>query len=433
MVRSRLVVSSVLSVSTVFVIGNVSPSNAQSFSFGDLFPSSSFGSTGVNQNATSGGWLPSGANQHATSGGWLPSGYDQNATSVGWPTGSQGGTLSNLGSLLNPLGGGSSGGSSGGLGDLSVFGNIGNIGSVLGGSTSVGNLGNLGSLLGGLGGGSGSGSSGGGASSNPIVSLLQQFQGIQSQLGNVLQTVLGDITSQLGQAIQGAMGSLNIPDPSALLDAVLKNSGLDNQNGQNGAAKENVSGISAVVLNNNQSKEIQAKTFNATYLSKDAQDNIQKELQTVLQMVQGSGQLVQSSAQLGQQSAQAVTQSGKSAQTASTTAEGAQKRVSTQDAIKDLNTIASVQSGQLGTLSGQLGAQSGQLSNITGLQASQLQVQGNTAARTTQIAITSAVTAQQVMETNSYMRGQEQLRVMQSVATSDRLNQLSQQGLSLIK
>ena len=310
--------------------------------------------------------------------------------------------LGGLGSLGGLLGGGSGGsGGSGGLGGL------------LGGIPGLGGL-----TGGGSGGSGGSGGAGGlddiGGALGGIGDFFGQFQKL---IQDMTKQVLGSLTGQLSKVFQGALGALGLPDLNKLSKDILKSSGAD------GAAEESesdtgtespkatiksISGVNPVIYNENKVASLPARTYAAGIFSKENQKALSKEAELVKQKISVGATTVSAIGKLTQQSS-ALSQ--KSAQTA----KQAQTRISTQDALKDLNTIQ-------GNVSSQLEVAAGQFAGLSNIQSNALELSGISTARLSQINLSAAGSLQQLADVNDQLRGEQQARLS---ANSDLVNRLS--------
>ena len=309
--------------------------------------------------------------------------------------------LGGLGSLGGLLGGGSGGsGGSGGLGGL------------------LGGIPGLGGLTGGGSGGS-DGSGGGqlddiGGALGGIGDFFGQFQKL---IQDMTKQVLGSLTGQLSKVFQGALGALGLPDLNKLSKDILKSSGAD------GAAEESesdtgtespkatiksISGVNPVIYNENKVASLPARTYAAGIFSKENQKALSKEAELVKQKISVGATTVSAIGKLTQQSS-ALSQ--KSAQTA----KQAQTRISTQDALKDLNTIQ-------GNVSSQLEVAAGQFAGLSNIQSNALELSGISTARLSQINLSAAGSLQQLADVNDQLRGEQQARLS---ANSDLVNRLS--------
>lgn len=250
---------------------------------------------------------------------------------------------------------------------------------------------------------------------SPIQGYLQQIQNITSGMDGFLDKILGSVMGDLLNQIKGALGDLNIPDPQALLDELLKK----DDGSVKDADKNAIGGLVPIIIKDNAGSTIAAKVFAQQSLGKEAQTQAKQELEQASQAAQASGQAAQATGQAGQAATQA-------AQTASQSAQQAQSRVSTQDALKDLNTVsASIASG--------IAAQSGQLTSISGQLGQDAQIQAIQTAKLSQIATGQAIAVQQLADVNGNLRGQQQAELMKDVATSDRLNRLTAGGFGFMR
>ncbi len=245
---------------------------------------------------------------------------------------------------------------------------------------------------------------------SPIQGYLQQVQNLGSNIDGLLGKVTGELSSQL----KDALGDLNLPDPEALLDGLLKP-----KNGSQQESPHSVSGVNPGILNDNTRATAGARIYSQQSLSKAAQAQAKHELEQTEQVAQASGQ----AAQISGQAAQAANQA---AQTASQSAQQAQSRVSTQDALKDLNHVsAAIASG--------ISSQSNQLTSISGQLGQAAQIQAIQTAKLSQINTGTAVSVQQLADVNALLRGQQQAAEMKDVALTDRLNRLTAGSLSFMR
>ena len=303
-------------------------------------------------------------------------------------------------------------------------------------------LGGLTSSLGGLTGGSGSsGSSAGqGSALQGVQDQVQQFTGIvgsiqgqfdqlKSQIEQVISSMLSGANGAVSKAIKDALGALGLPDPQAVKDNLAKLS----TDGSNKIDANNVSGISPSILKANQIASVSAQLWSQTALGKDAQTAAKADLSQLQQLLSQGSQTGQASTALANQSTQAASQSTQFASTAQTQAQQAQKRVSTQDAIKDLNLTAGTLAQQLGSLSTQAATQSGQLANITNVEAASLNVQGGISGKLTQTNIGIAQTVGQLSDVNDQLRGQDQARLAENVGAADQATQANTLAFRFLK
>ena len=267
-----------------------------------------------------------------------------------------------------------------------------------------------------------------------VGNYLKQFEGLKGQV----ESAVGDCVTALGGDVSGALknalGELNLPDPGKLLDGLLHpNKGPNGPNGQQDAALNNISGVLPSILKSNALAPLLANLWGQANFSTDAQKAVKQDLQGITQKVQAANQTVSAASNLANQATQAASQSTQLAATAGTQAQQAQKRVSTQDAIKDLNLTAGTLSSQLAGQSGQLAAQSGQLSNLVSLGATSVALQGDASAKLSQVNLGVAATVTQLADMNGQMHGADQLRVIQETALVDRVGQASANAFHLLR
>lgn len=266
-----------------------------------------------------------------------------------------------------------------------------------------------------------------------VQSYLKQLDALKDQVSQIVQKITSSGSSAVSKAIQDALGDLNLPDPQKLLANLTKSLGFD-QDGKSQTAQPNsISGISPSIYTDNQTASLPAKVFSQANFSSDAQSAVKQDLQSIQQKVSALPQTVNGSTQLANQSTQAAQTANQGATTAQQQAKQAQSRVSTQDAIKDLNLTAGSIAGQLGALSSQSAAQSGQLANLTALGATSAGFQGDASAKLSQVNLGVAAAVGQLADLNEQSRGSEQLRVIQEQALADQLNASSSHGFNLLR
>lgn len=269
-----------------------------------------------------------------------------------------------------------------------------------------------------------------------VQSYLKQFDQLKTQISGVIDQYTGQIGGEVSGAIKNALGELNLPDPSKLLDGIL-HPNKNGQNGQNGqqqdAALNNISGVLPSVLKNHAVAPILSQLWGQSNFSSDAQSAVKKDLQGIGQKVQAASQFVPASATLSNQSTQAASQSSQFASTAQTQSQQAQKRVSTQDAIKDLNLTAGTLSQQLAAQSNQLASESGQLSNLVNLSATQVEFQGDASAKLSQLNLGVAASVTQLSDMNAQMHGAEQLRAIQETALVNKVGDATGNAFHLLR
>lgn len=318
------------------------------------------------------------------------------------------------------------------------LGGLGSLGGLLGGSGSGGGLGSLGGLLGsngipgldslsgltggfGGGGGADAGGSGGGGLDDiggALGGIGDFFGQFQSLIQDMTKQVLGSITGQLSKLFQGALGALGLPDLNKLAKDVLKSSGAEGASTEESeedtgtdapkAKIGSISGVNPVIYNENKIASLPARVYAAGIFSKENQEALSKEAQMVKQKIEVGATTVSAIGKLTQQSS-ALSQ--KSAQTA----KQAQIRISTQDAIKDLNTIQ-------GNISSQMEVAAGQFAGLSNIQSNALELTGIGTARLSQINLSAAGALQQLADVNDQLRGEQQAKLS---ANSDLVNRLS--------
>lgn len=266
-----------------------------------------------------------------------------------------------------------------------------------------------------------------------VQSYLKQLDALKDQVSQIVQKITSSGSSAVSKAIQDALGDLNLPDPQKLLDNLAKSLGIDQDGKSQSAQTNSVSGVSPVIYTENQAATLPAKVFSQANFSSDAQKSVKQDLQNIQQKVSALPQMVNGSTQLSNQSSQAATTANQGASAAQQQAKQAQSRVSTQDAIKDLNLTAGSIATQLGALSSQSAAQSGQLANLTSLGATSAEFQGDASAKLSQVNLGVAAAVGQLAELNEQSRGNEQLRVIQEQTLADQLNASSRHGFNLLR
>lgn len=247
-----------------------------------------------------------------------------------------------------------------------------------------------------------------------VGNYLKQFEALKGQVESAVGDYIATLGGDVSGALKNALGDLNLPDPGKLLEG-LKGK---NQNGQPNqeAVLHNISGILPSILKTNATAPLLADLWSQANFSTEAQKAVKADLQSIETQVKAAQQTVSAANNLAAQSTQAATQSAQLATTAGTQAQAAQKRVSTQDAIKDLNLTAGTLSSQLAGQSGQLASQSGQLSNLISLGATSVAFQGDASAKLSQVNLGVAATVSQLADMNSQMHGAEQLRIIRENA-----------------
>jgi hypothetical protein len=267
----------------------------------------------------------------------------------------------------------------------------------------------------------------------PVQGYIGQLDELKESLTGRLRDFLNnDLLGSINESLDNVMGALNLPDPTAILDGIEEAIGREgDQAGVNTVHQVNPTiatrGIVSVV--NVETARISA----AGILSEDGQQSMRDELTNLGQGVSAGGELATGSTTLSQQSSQAAEQSTQVAQLASDTAQQAQSRVSTQDAIKDLNSIQALVSTQINGLSSQSAAQSGQLANIANQNATALQLDAASLFREGQQVTALAAANQNLADMNEQMRGEAQAEIIRNNASVARQVQLNSSGYRLMR
>ncbi len=325
-----------------------------------------------------------------------------------------------LGGLVGGLLGGG-----GGLGGLLG----GGLGGLLGGSGIPG-LDQLGGLLGGISGGSGgSGGDDAGGGLGGIGGEIGDFFGqFKDLIQGMVRQFLGSITGGLSKVFQGALGALGLPDLNKLSKDILKSSRSEGSTteAESGtgtdspkATIQSISGVNPVIFNENKIASLPARVYAAGIFSKENQEKLAKEAQLVKNKISVGASTVSAIGKLTQQS---TTLSQKSAKTA----KEAQSRISTQDAIKDLNTIQ-------GNVSSQLEIAAGQFAGLSNIQSNALELNGIATARLSQINLSTAGSLQQLADINDQARGEQQSRLAENSQLVYRLRSLSSGSFLLLR
>jgi uncharacterized protein involved in exopolysaccharide biosynthesis len=266
---------------------------------------------------------------------------------------------------------------------------------------------------------------------------------------------LGD---QIDEKIDELLGDLGLPDPEKIKEALAK------AMTEGDIERTPISQVNPVLQSSmlqSVNSALTARTDAAMVLSEESQAASMDELERLAQSVTAGVQQGDASTQLSAQSSQIATQSGTLATTSSDvatqaatlttqaaqTAAQAQSRVSTQDAIKDLNTLTAnvssqlgglstqgaVQSGQLTQLSAQAAAQSGQLANISSQTATGIQLESSQLLRQQQMVTGLAAANQNLADLNDLAHGQEQDRIVQNNGAANRLSRANASGYRLAR
>ncbi|XHX79265.1 MAG: hypothetical protein RBJ76_04850 [Stenomitos frigidus ULC029] len=259
---------------------------------------------------------------------------------------------------------------------------------------------------------------------------LTQIDQIKTQITDSIQSFVGNLGGDISESLKAALGDLNLPDPKELLKGILQPKNAD---GTQPAELNSVSGVLPSVLKSHTTASLTAQLWGQANFSKEAQTATKQNLQAVASQVAQAQQMPAAAANLATQSTQAASQSAQLATTAQTQSQAAQKRVSTQDAIKDLNLTAGTLSQQLGSQSSQLAAQTGQLATLAQLGATSVSLQGDASTKLSQLNLGVAASVGQLSDINAQMHGAEQLRTIQETALVDQLQQSNARTYSLLR
>ena len=299
--------------------------------------------------------------------------------------------------------------------------------SVLGGSSNP-----LGSILGGGGSGTQASDGAGGLLQSVIGPLQGQIGGYLEQVNAIKEQVLGaingGIAGQLDGLLKNTIGSLGLPDLGKLKEEIAKKIGTGEASESDGVNKA----LNPVVANSGAELRALKPAVEASF-SKEAQARSVQGLQTIAQKVSGMSGSQQASKTAAQGSATASQESQKIAQQATQQGKTAQGRVSTQDAIKDLNMTAALQSTQLSQVSTQLAGQSSQLGTISDQTAASVELQGISATHLNRIESGQAITNASLLKVNEQLQGQEQAHLIEDSALQDRLNSANSSGFRLMR
>lgn len=219
---------------------------------------------------------------------------------------------------------------------------------------------------------------------------------------------------------------LNLPDADELFEEIFVENDRDKEFDRNSLGQVNPTVARSITLSTLNAET--ARLDAARTLSKESQQQMASEIQQLEALVNSAAEMGQGSGNLSQQASQAAQQSDQLSQQAAQIAEESKTRVSTQDAIKDLNQIAGNLSGQLTQLSGQGAAQSGQLSNISGQLGSAVNLEGRQLLRMNQVVTGMAVANQNIADMNETMQGDRRIRVAENNAQLYRSLQISRLG-----
>lgn len=294
--------------------------------------------------------------------------------------------------------------------------------------------GGISNILGGLLGGSSSGgsSTGGGIFGDAMRGFqeaLNQLQRLRdSTIGRAVEAIIrGD--NPLSGLLREVFGEMNLIDPNQLNEQLKKdmesNSGRTRIDQANPVQVRNQRAAAGSITN--------ARESAGQILSRENQQRMAKELNQLRQQLAEVGSQVGGSTQLSQQASQLSQQANQLSQQSQKTAQQAQTRVSTQDALKDLNNISANMSAQLGQISTQGAAQAGQLANVSGQLGVMANMEAAQLARLNEVTVGIAAANQNLADVNSLMRGQEQARQMERRGDVNRLTQLNNIGYRLAR
>lgn len=297
---------------------------------------------------------------------------------------------------------------------------------VLGGSGGSNPLGSS------LGGGSGTQAGSGGVLQSVLGPLQGQIGGYLEQINGIKDQVLGGlnggIAGQLDGLLKDAIGSLGLPDLGKLREQISKAVGKGEASEPNGTNKA----LNPSVINSGAELRALKPAVEAGF-SKEAQDRSVQGLQTIAQKVSGMSGTQQASKTAAQGSATASQESQKMAQQATQQGKTAQGRVSTQDAIKDLNMTAALQSTQLSQVSTQLAGHADQLGTLTDQTAASVELQGISATYLNRLESGQAITNASLLRVNDQLQGADQARLIESSALQERLNKVNNNGFRLMR
>lgn len=267
---------------------------------------------------------------------------------------------------------------------------------------------------------------------SPLQDWMQQVTSeLQTNLKSV-QDLFGGLQDAIrnGQALfDDPLGALGLPDLGQILDDI--HSALDISQDE-----ATVGDIDATLVGNDleAAAAIEAARIQADQvLSESAQAATNQQMQAITSQVSNSATVAQTSATAAQTSTDVVTQSGQVAQQSTQTAQQAQSRVSTQDAIKDLNTTTANLSTQLSQLSSQAAGQAGQLSGISSQMATSTQIDAAALARLNQLTTQGAITTQNISQINEVLQGQERSQLRQDMDETARAVEAGYSAFPLLR
>jgi uncharacterized protein YoxC len=273
-------------------------------------------------------------------------------------------------------------------------------------------------------------------------------------IDDVLGGILGDVTG----AIDELLGDMGLPDPEKVKDAIAK------ARTEGNISRTPISMVNPVLQSSvlqSVNSVLTARTDAGFILSEEAQAANKEELERLAEGVSTAVQQGEASNNLSTQASEITTQSGELATQAGTiatqagtltsqaaqTATQAQSRVSTQDAIKDLNTLTAnvssqlgglatqgaIEAGQLTQLSAQSAVQAGQLSNISRQTGTSIQLQSGQLLRQQQMVTGLAAANQNLADLNELAQGQEQDRIIQGNGAANRLSRANSTSYRLAR
>lgn len=296
--------------------------------------------------------------------------------------------------------------------------------------------GQVSNLLGGLFGGSSSSGSAGGSLDGIFGDAMKGFQEALNQLQQLRESTIGRAVeaiirgdNPLAGLLREVFGELNLIDPNQLNEQLNKDLESNSDNTRldqaNPVQVRNQRAAAGSITNARQSA--------GQILSRENQQRMAKELNNLRQQLAQVGSQAGGSTQLSQQASQLSQQANQLSQQSQQTAKQAQTRVSTQDALKDLNNITANVSAQLGQISTQGAAQAGQMANVSGQLGVMANMEAVQLARLNDMTVSLATANQNLADVNSLMRGQEQARQMERRGDVNRLTQLNSIGYRLAR
>ncbi len=266
----------------------------------------------------------------------------------------------------------------------------------------------------------------------PIQSYLAQikeFSNGQNYLG-MLDRYLGQLSTLLQGSLQQVLGAMGLPDPQKVLEQLV------GKITQTEPAAKADGGINPVAWNRGgdllpilQTGRSQVQRI----LDQKNQQSYVNELERLTDLVSRADQTVSATSQAISAAGQTASSVSQITSRSQQQAQQAQQRVSTQDALKDLNLTAADLSTQLGTQTGMLSTINQVQGTQLNLQTAQLQTEVATVAHSQQINLNTAVAAQQLTSLHELSQGQERLRLLQNQATAAQLMQTSQTGFRFMR